>query len=310
MYKYIFSRILMLIPVLLGVSFFAFTMLYFTPGDPARIILGDAASPEMVRQFREKEGLDKPFFIQYLRYLYKAVVHGDIGSSYITKRPVAGEILQVLPNTIQLAGISVLCAVIIGIPFGVISAIKQYSLTDTVVTIFAMVGLSVPVFWLGLLLILYFSIYLKWLPSSGLNSWRSVILPAIALGTSSLAVIVRMTRSSMLEVIRSDYIRTVRAKGQREFIVIYRHALGNALIPIITVTGLQFGILLGGSVLTESVFSIAGVGRLMVDAIKSRDFPIVQGGVLIIALAFSIVNLLVDLLYAYVDPRVKALYKN
>jgi peptide/nickel transport system permease protein len=202
-----------------------------------------------------------------------------------------------------------LIAIIFGIPFGIISAIRQYSFFDSVTMVFAMVGLSMPVFWLGILLILFFSVHLRWLPSSGFNTMAAMILPSVTLAAQSIAIVTRMTRSSMLEVVRQDYIRTVRAKGQKESVVIWRHALGNALIPVVTVVGLQFGHLLGGAVLTESIFSIPGVGRLMVDAIKMRDYPLVQGGVLYIAVAFSLVNLLVDLVYAWVDPRIKAQYK-
>ena len=250
MLKYVGKRLLMMIPVLLGVTFIIFSMLYITPGDPARLVLGDSASPEAVEQYREEQGLNDPFLVQYGRYMKNLILHGDLGTSY-----------------------------------------------------------SMPVFWLGLLLTLLFSVKLGWLPSSGFNTPLHLILPAVSLGAQSVAVITRMTRSSMLEVINMDYIKTARAKGLHEKTVIIRHALGNALIPIITSAGLQFGTLLGGAVLTESIFSIPGIGRLMVDSIKMRDFPTVQGGVLIIALAFSIVNLLVDLLYAFVDPRIKAQYK-
>ncbi|MCY6484788.1 ABC transporter permease [Clostridium aestuarii] len=309
MIKYVFRRILSLIPVLIGVTLIVFTLLYLTPGDPARMVLGEQAPQESVDQLREDMGLNKPFFVQFGNYVYKAVVNHDLGRSYITKRPVSNEIMNVFPATLKLAALSMFFAVIIGIPFGIISAIRQYSLFDSSVMIVALIGISMPVFWLGLLLILLFSVKLHWLPASGFYSFKHMILPAITLGAQSVAIITRMTRSSVLEVIRQDYIRTVRAKGQKESKVILKHALGNALIPIITIAGLQFGILLGGAVLTEAIFSIPGVGRLMVESIKMRDYPIVQGGVLYIAIVFSIVNLLVDLLYAYVDPRIKAQYK-
>ncbi|MGI6782931.1 MAG: nickel ABC transporter permease [Aminivibrio sp.] len=308
MLRYIFRRILFLIPVLIGVSFIVFSLLYITPGDPARIVLGDQATEEAVQEFRNKEGLNDPFLVQYGRYVLKAM-HGDIGRSYMTRRPVSGEILSAFPATIRLAALSMLIAIILGVPFGIISAIRQYSFFDSVTMVFAMVGLSMPVFWLGILLILFFSVHLRWLPSSGFNTMAAMILPSVTLAAQSIAIVTRMTRSSMLEVVRQDYIRTVRAKGQKESVVIWRHALGNALIPVVTVVGLQFGHLLGGAVLTESIFSIPGVGRLMVDAIKMRDYPLVQGGVLYIAVAFSLVNLLVDLVYAWVDPRIKAQYK-
>lgn len=309
MIRYIIRRILFLIPVLVGVAFCVFTLLYLTPGDPARMILGDLATEEAIQEFREKEGLNKPFLVQFGSYLYKAVTKGDIGRSYVTKRPVMNEIWQAFPNTVKLAAFAMLIAVIIGIPCGILSAIKQYSIFDTITMIFAMIGLSMPVFWLGLLLILYFSVHLRWLPSSGFDTFKAMILPAVALSAQSISMLTRMTRSSMLEVVRADYIRTARSKGQKESVVIWVHALHNALIPVVTLCGLQFGHLLAGAILTESIFAIPGVGRLMVESIKMRDYPLVQGGVLFVAVAFSVVNLLVDLVYAYIDPRIKAQYK-
>ncbi|PIE54391.1 MAG: peptide ABC transporter permease [Dethiosulfovibrio peptidovorans] len=308
MFTYIFRRVLMLIPVLIGVTFIVFSMLFITPGDPARMVLGDQAPQEAVDKLRSEMGLNDPFFVQFGRYVYKAVVHGDIGRSYITKRPVVQEIMAAFPVTLKLSALAMIIAMIVGIPCGIVSAIRQYSLFDNLVTIFAMIGISMPVFWLGILLILLFSVRLGWVPPSGFDSLSTIILPSITLGAQSVAIITRMTRSSMLEVIRQDYIRTVRAKGQKERIVIWKHALGNALIPVITISGIQFGILLGGAVLTELIFSIPGVGRLMVESIKMRDFPVVQGGVLFIAVAFCIVNLMVDLIYAWLDPRIKAQY--
>lgn len=307
--RYVLRRIFFLIPVLFGVTFIVFTLLYITPGDPAKLILGEQAPPEAVQAMREEMGLDQPYLIQYYNYVKKAVLQQDIGRSYVTNRPVMQEILGVFPATFKLATSAMLVAVLIGIPIGIISAIKQYSVFDTVSMIIALLGVSMPVFWLGLLLILLFTVYLGWLPASGFNSIKHMIMPALALGAMTAAIVTRMTRSSMLEVIRQDYIRTAQAKGQKQSVVVLKHALGNALIPIIAVIGLQFGQLLGGAVLTESIFSIPGVGRLMVDSIKMRDFPVVQGGVLFIALSFSVINLLVDLLYAYVDPRIRSQYK-
>lgn len=309
MHKYILRRLLLLIPVMIGVSLIVFTMMYFTPGDPARIMLGESAPEEDVQRMREELGLNDPFFVQYFRYVKNAVVDRDLGRSYVTKRPVFSEIASRFPNTLKLAAIGVFIAVLIGVPVGIISATRQYSVFDNVAMVFALIGVSMPNFWQGLLLILLFSIKLQWLPSSGFDTLKHMILPGITIGTSSAAIITRMTRSSMLEVVRQDYIRTARAKGQAESIVINQHALKNALIPVVTVIGLQFGYLLGGAVLTESIFGITGVGRLMVDSIKSRDMLVVQGGVLFIAVTFSIVNLFVDILYAYIDPRIKSQYK-
>lgn len=309
MLRYIVRRVLFLIPVLLGVAFCVFTLLYLTPGDPARMVLGDLATEDAVQEFRNREGLNDPFLVQFGNYVWKAVTKGDIGRSYITKRSVAQEVLAAFPATLKLSALAMLIAILVGLPCGILSAIKQYSLFDTVTMIFAMIGLSMPVFWLGLLLILLFSVHLRWLPSSGFGTFKATILPAVSLSAQAISKVTRMTRSSMLEVIRADYIRTARAKGQKEFVVIWVHALHNALIPVVTLCGLQFGHLLAGAILTESIFAIPGVGRLMVSSIMQRDYPMVQGGVLFIAIAFSIVNLLVDLVYAYIDPRIKAQYK-
>lgn len=308
MHKYIFRRILLLIPVILGVSFVVFTIMFFTPGDPAQLILGERAPAEEIAALREQMGLNRPFFVQFFNFIKNAFM-GDLGRSFTTKRPVFEELMARFPQTMQLAAAAVLVAVVLGIPIGILSATKQYSAFDMTAMVFALIGVSMPNFWQGLMMILLFSILLRWLPSSGYGTFRHLIMPALTIGTSSMALITRMTRSSMLEVIRQDYIRTARAKGLSERVVINRHALKNALIPVITVIGLQFGYLLGGAVLTETIFSWPGVGRLIVEAIRQKDFPVVQGGVLLLAITFSIVNLVVDILYAYIDPRIKAQYK-
>lgn len=304
MLRYVLGRLLSLIPVLIGVAFIVFTLLYITPGDPARTVLGDLATEEMVAEFREQAGLNEPFLVQFGRYMGN-LLQGDIGKSYITKTSVLSELVASFPYTLAISLSAILLAIVLGIPCGIISAAKQYSFFDSATMIFAMAGMSMPVFWLGLLLILTFSVHLHWLPSSGLDSFSALILPAFTLATPSLAIITRMTRSSMLEVLQQDYIKTARAKGARECSVIFRHGLRNALIPVITVAGVQFGVMLGGAVLTESIFSIPGIGRLMVNAINMRDYPVVQGGVLFIAFATCIVNLIVDVLYVYTDPRIK-----
>lgn len=285
-----------------------FTIMSLTPGDPAQLILGESAEPSAVLKLREEMGLNDPFIIQYLRFVKNAVM-GDFGRSYTTNREVFSEIFSRFPNTLVLAVIGIMISVLIGIPVGIISATRQYSILDSVSMVIALLGVSMPVFWLGLMLILTFSVKLGLLPSGGFEGIQSVILPSVTLGVGSAAIITRMTRSSMLEVIRQDYIRTARAKGVVEKVVINRHALKNALIPIITVIGLQFGGLLGGAVLTESVYSWPGVGRLMVDAIRQKDTPTVLAAVVFLAAVFSVVNLLVDILYAYVDPRIKSQYK-
>ncbi len=308
MHKYIIKRLLLLVPVLLGVSFLVFSIMSLTPGDPAQLILGESAPQAQVLALREEMGLNDPFLIQYGRFVINAV-QGDFGRSYTSGREVFGEIFQRFPNTLILAIIGVIIAILIGIPVGIISATKQYSAMDSISMVAALLGVAMPNFWLGLMLILFFSVNLGWLPSGGFNGLKSLILPSITLGTGAAAIITRMTRSSMLEVIRQDYIRTARAKGVAEKKVINKHALKNALIPVITVVGLQFGYLLGGAVLTETVYSWPGVGRMMVEAIRSKDTPVVLASVLFLATTFSVVNLFVDILYGFVDPRVKSQYK-
>ncbi|MCK9217354.1 MAG: ABC transporter permease, partial [Firmicutes bacterium] len=265
-------------------------------------------SEEAIQDLRNEMGLNDSFVKQYLRYIKDIVTKGDLGTSYITRRSVTTEIMDRWPKTMLLASMSVALATLIGIPTGIISATKQYSIFDNLAMVLALVGVSMPNFWQGLVLIIVFSVHLALLPASGFYGPIYWILPVVTIGTSLAATITRMTRSSMLEVIRQDYITTARSKGNKENIVIMKHALKNALIPIITVIGLQLGRGLGGAILTESIFSIPGIGKLMVDSIKARNYPVVQGGVLFIAIAFSIINLFVDILYAFVDPRIKSLY--
>lgn len=304
MLKFTAKRLLQLLLVLLGVSFLVFLLLYLTPGDPVKMMLGEASTPEAQEALREELGLNDPFFVRYGNYVKDIVFHQDLGDSYVTEKPVLNEIMSAFPNTVKLATAAIIIAVVLGTFLGIISAVKQNSLIDNAVMVLALIGTSAPIFWIGILMIMFFSVRLHWFPPSGFGTFEQLIMPAFALGMQSTAVIARMTRSSMLEVIRQDYVNTARAKGQKEIIVILRHVFRNALVPIITVVGLQFGNLLGGAMLTEVVFSIPGVGRLMIDSIKTRDFPMVQGSVLFVAACFSLVNLAVDLLYAVVDPKV------
>ena len=304
MLKFTMKRLVYLVLVLVGVSFLVFLLLYMTPGDPVRMMLGESATPEAQAELRLELGLDDPFLVQYGRYIKNIVVHQDLGTSYSTRRPVLDEIMTVFPNTVKLATAAIIIAVILGTFLGIVSAVRQNSLLDNAVMVLALIGTSAPIFWIGILMIILFSVNLGWLPPSGFGSFKQLIMPALALGMQSTAVVARMTRSSMLEVIRQDFVKTARAKGQKESVVIMKHVFRNALSPVITVVGLQFGTLLGGAMLTEVVFSIPGVGRLMIEAIKQRDFPIVQGSVLFVAACFSLVNLAVDLLYAVVDPKV------
>lgn len=309
MKKYIFRRLMMMIPVILGVIVIVFSMTYFTPGDPAQMILGEDATEESINELRDELGLNDSYITQLGRYIYNLVFKGDMGISFITKRSVSEEIITRFPTTILLASLATIVSVLIGVIAGIITATRQYSIIDNIATGLSLIGVSMPNFWQGLMGIIIFSVTLGWLPASGFSSPIYWILPAVTIGTSSAARVMRMTRSSMLEVIRQDYIRTARAKGQSERIVIFKHALSNALIPVVTVVGLSFGKLLGGAVLTESIFSIPGLGKLMIDSIKIRNYPIVQGGVLFMAIVFSLVNLGVDILYAYIDPRIKSQYK-
>lgn len=308
MIRYILKRILMMIPVLFGVAFVIFTMLYFTPGDPAVQILGEGAAPEAIAALREELGLNAPFVVRFFNYIKDLVWYGDLGISYSTNRPVIDEILSRFPTTLELAALSVLIATFIGVFCGIVAAVRQYSVFDSIATVVSLIGASMPNFWQGIMMILLFSVYLGWLPASGFDSPVCWIMPALTIGTSTAASIMRMTRSSMLEVIRKDYIRTARAKGQSEFVVIFHHALKNAMIPVLTTIGLSFGRMMGGAVLTESIFAIPGLGSLIVNSIKARDYPVVQGGVLFIAFVFGFVNLFVDILYAFCDPRIKAMY--
>lgn len=294
---------------MLGISFVIFTMMYFTPGDPARMLLGERAEESVVEELREEMGLNEPFLVRYGTYIKGIVTEGDFGISYSTKRPVLEEILDRFPTTLLLATLSITLALLIGIVAGVIAATKQYSIFDNLATGLSLLGVSMPTFWQGLMLIIVFAVWLRWLPASGFSGPRYWILPVLAIGPSTASTIMRMTRSSMLEVLRQDYIRTARAKGQTERVVIVKHALKNALIPIITVAGLSFGGLLGGAVMAETIFSIPGLGKMMVDAINARNYPVVQGGVLFVAIVVSLVNLAVDLLYAFIDPRIKSQYK-
>lgn len=308
MYKFVLKRLVMLIPVLLGVSFIVFSILSFTPGDPVEMRLGDNYSEEAYNTMKEEMGLNDPFLVRYVKYIADAV-RGDFGTSYKTSRPVVEELAARLPNTILLSVVAMCFAILVGIPLGVISATHQYSAVDNVSMVGALFGVSMPNFWLGLMLVVIFAAGLGWFPSSNFDSWKSIVLPAITLSVNSLAMITRMTRSSMLETIRQDYIRTARAKGLKENVITVKHALRNAMIPIVTTVGLQFGFSLGGAVLVETVFAWPGIGRLLVECIKLKDTPVVVACVLVLATMFSIINLCIDILYAFLDPRIRAQYK-
>lgn len=304
MLGYITKRILQIIPVLIIISFLVFFMIHLIPGDPVKNMLGIEATEEAIRVTRENMGLDKPLHIQYFRFM-SGIAKGDLGTSIYLQTPVTEEIIRRYPYTFQLATGGIIVAAIIGILFGIIAAVKQNKFTDNFIMVLSLLSVSTPSFFLALLLMLFFSLYLGWLPSIGARSPIYFILPIATIGAQAVGLIARTTRSCMLEVLRQDYIRTSRSRGIPEKIVIYSHAFRNALIPVITIIGLRFGDLLAGSVLIESVFAIPGIGRLMVDGVLKRDYPVVQGTVLVIAFTFVIINLLVDLLYTVVDPRIK-----
>ncbi|MFS8581556.1 MAG: ABC transporter permease [Limnochordales bacterium] len=312
MLPYIARRLLYAIPTLLGVTFLVFVSVRLIPGDPAVAIAGERATPELIEQVRLELGLDQPLLTQYGRFLL-GLVQGDLGTSLRTRLPVAPEVWRRLGQTLLLAAASLLLASVVGMFLGIVSATRPYSIFDNAGMVLALLGVSTPVFWLGLMLMLVFSVELPKmlqlsgpiLPPTGSGTWKHLVMPAVTLGAYSTGIIARMTRSSMLDVIGHDYIRTARAKGLSERVVTYRHALRNALVPVITVQGLQFGTLLGGAVLTESVFAWPGLGRYLVDAIFLRDYPVVQAAILVIAVGFIIINLVVDLVYGLVDPRIR-----
>lgn len=299
---FILKRLAQIIPVTLGVTLVVFLIMQMIPGDPAIILAGEGASQETVNELRENLGLNKPLAIQYTDYI-KNLLQGDMGHSLKNNQPVFEEITARLPITIELAFYSILITIVLGLIAGIISAIRPYSFMDVGLMIVALLGISLPSFWLGILLIYVFSVQLHWLPVAGWESAKHIILPAVTLGAGGAAIVARMTRSSMLEVVHQDYIRTAKAKGLKGYIIILKHALRNALIPVITVVGLQFGSLLGGTVLVESVFAVNGLGRMIVDAIRTRDIPIVQGGVLVASLIFVFINLFVDILYRIFNKR-------
>ena len=307
MLKYVVKRILMIIPVVLAVSFIVFFIMDFVPSDPAVTVLGDGATEEQLDYYRETHGLNDPLIIRYVRYM-EGIVQGDLGTSYAQNRPVWDIFFEKFPNTFKLAVASVVVTVLLSIPLGILAAVKNNTWVDTVCSTFSFVGLAMPNFWLGLLLIMLFSVNLHLLPSTGAVGVKSLILPAITCGTGNMAALTRITRSSMLDVLRQDYLRTARAKGQSEGKIITRHAFKNAQIPVVTQIGIQMSTLLGGAVLTERVFAWTGVGAFLVDSIQKSDFEVVTGFVIMLAIFVSIILLLVDVVYAFLDPRIKAQY--
>ena len=307
MYRYVIKRLLMLIPITIITSFLVFFIINLAPGDVVGQLTGSDATPEEVAALRAELDLDKPIVVRYAKY-FAGLLRGDLGTSYITGKSVYDSYMEKLPATLKLAVASILVSIAISIPLGISSAVHRGSVRDNVGMVAALLGLSMPNFWLGLLLIIVFALHLGWLPSGGSDGIASIILPAVTVGTGLTAMLTRTTRSSMLDVIRQDYLRTARAKGVPERLVIRKHALKNALIPIITVIGTQLGSCLGGAILTETVFAWPGVGRLILDAVNSRDTPMVTGCIILKTITISVILLAVDLLYAAVDPRIRAQY--
>jgi ABC-type dipeptide/oligopeptide/nickel transport system permease component len=303
MVSYIIRRVLISLPILFLVITLVFFAFQLIPGDPAMMYAGEQATEEVLEEIRKDLGLDRPVMVQYFSYLGR-LLQGDLGQSFITRRPVITEIQLRFANTVKLSLAAIVVATVSGIFMGTMSALKQEGIWDYIFSIVALIGISTPIFWLALLLMYMFSIRLDWLPTSGKGSLLHYIMPTFCLAVYSIAFITRMTRSSLLETMREDYVRTARAKGLSEFAVLWKHILRNALVPIATVVGLRFGYMLGGAVITETIFAWPGMGRLLVTAVEQRDIPVVQGVLLVFAASFVLVNLLVDILYAFIDPRI------
>lgn len=304
MLVYIGRRLLWTIPLVIGVTIIVFLILHLTPGDPAALLLGEAGDRASIERLRVQMGLDQPLHIQYFDFVGR-VAQGDLGTSTRSLRPVAAEFASRLPATLELALVALLISVVGGVTVGIVSAVKQYSIFDNITMVITLIFASMPSFWLGLIMMLLFSVQLGWLPPVGRDGFLSIIMPAITLAAPPAALIARSTRSGMLEILNADFIRTALAKGLRFNRVVREHALKNAMIPVITIIGLQFGTMMGGSVVVETVFSWPGVGRMMVEAIITKDFPIVQSGLLIMALIVTATNLLVDITYGFLDPRIR-----
>jgi peptide/nickel transport system permease protein len=302
--RYLVRRLVLMVPVLFGVTIVTFSILRLVPGDPAQVLAGEEATQEQVAYVRHEYGLDRPIAVQYLLFL-KHLAAGDLGISYRNRAPVVELLQERFLFTLQLSLISITLATVVGVVVGVFAATRSGSALDTFSMLTALIGISSPVFWIGIIFILVFSVELRLLPSGGTGSVAHLILPSIALGAGAAAIMARLTRGVMIEVLTQDYVRTARSLGLRERRVVFSHALRNALLPVVTIFGLQFGNMLSGAVLTESVFGLPGLGRLIVDSIFARDYPVVQGGILLIALSFVLVNLAVDLVYSVLDPRIR-----
>lgn len=313
MFKYIIKRLLAIIPVVLGVLFIVFAIMRMAPGDPAMAALGSHYTMEQYEAKREELGLNDPFIVQFVDYVVDVVTEFDLGTSYANKRPVLTEIQERLPVTLRLGLSGVVITIALGIPLGILAAIRQYSVGDYIATVMSLVLASTPSFWLGLMLIIIFALNLHWLPASmssvALSTWKHWLLPVVTIGLPPVASVLRFTRSTMLDVVRQDYIRTAHSKGLSESKVIIKHALRNALLPIVTFVGLMLGFTVAGSVVIESIFSIPGIGSLVTSAVSHQDYPVIQGCVLILSILICLINLTVDLIYGFIDPRIMSMYK-
>ena len=308
MVKYIVKRLILIIPIIFGISIILFTIMNLTPGDPAQMLIGDTYTEEALDQLRAELGLDKPFFQQYIDYIWNAL-HGDFGISYRTRNPVFDEVFSRFPHTVAITFLSIIIQVVVGVIVGIVAAVKQYSLLDTISQAITMVLASVPDFWIGLMLLLLFSVKLGLLPLSGIENWTGYILPAVAVALPYMANLIRLTRSTMLDVMRMDYIDTAKAKGVPKKKIIFKHALKNALLPVVTLAGVNISWMLGGTIVIEQVFNIPGIGSLMITSIRNKDTPVVMATAMFIAELSCLINLATDLIYAAIDPRVKAQIK-
>ena len=307
MVRFVIKRLLMLIPVLLGISLVVLILIDVTPGDPARMMLGAQATQEQVNALREELGLNDPLPVRYGRFIWQ-LLHGDLGTSLMTKRPVATEMWERFPYTLTLVALGTTLSVLIGIPIGIYAAVHQRTWKDNTAIFLALISVSMPSFWFALLLIRFFGVYLGWLPVSGVDDWKGWVLPSVAMALGLTALIARQMRSDMLEVLRQDFITTARAKGLSERRVVYRHALKNAMIPVIMVIGGIFGVMLGGSLITEVIYSIPGLGQYIMTALYNRDYPVIQSGILVVSGMFAVIILIVDVIFALVDPRIRSQY--
>jgi peptide/nickel transport system permease protein len=308
MLRYILKRLIEIIPVMLGIAFIIYAIMSFTPGDPARLILGANATNEAVENLREEMGLNDPFLVQFFHYIWRIVSKGDFGNSYKSGQPVFQEIFKRFPVSLNLAICGMIGSCIFGIPLGILSAVKQNTTTDNIISVIAMAVVAMPSFWVAMVLVLVLSLRLRLLPSSGATSLKHYIMPMITIALANGCSVLRITRSSMLDVIRMDYLKTAKAKGVPNRVVVWKHAFGNALLPVITTVGTIFGSLLGGAIICETVFTMPGIGALIVSSIKSKDIPMVLASLIFLSAVYSLVMLAVDLLYAFVDPRIKAKY--